>query len=527
MSSSQMKPWTHSEDDADAFRESSASSRAESSAHGAGGSSTSKLPASLRRLFPKAFSPWWTLWPLSVALLWTLLGFSGLGRANAGLGRWESAALLIITASAVAIVASSQRHRRDALADVRRAIALSGREVGRMSSPPPMEDELRSLWESVQAQGSAIERQMLEVMDDHKQLSLQRTLAETQRRQMEAVFDSIAEPLLVSDSFGHLVLANAAAGQLFGFDPANSQRKRLDEIITDAALLDVVRRSREADVRAARRRAEHQINTRIFESTLSSFGSAGVGESAQHGVVMMLRDITHERESSKAKSNFVAQVSHELRTPLSAISGYVEMLVDGETTDEKTRREYYEIIHSSADRLGRLIDNMLNISRIEAGTVRINKEPVSLAMIVKEAVDTLRPQAEAKEIKLTDELTPVVYRVVADRDLLHQAILNLVSNAIKYTPESGSVHVRMTPHEEHQQINIEVIDTGAGIPLEVQPRIFEKFFRVEENKKLAKGTGLGLNLVKQIVETVHGGQVTLTSAAGRGSTFEIVLPLTT
>ena len=173
----------------------------------------------------------------------------------------------------------------------------------------------------------------------------------------------------------------------------------------------------------------------------------------------------------------------------------------------------------------RLIDNMLNISRIESGTVRINKEPVAASMVVRDALDVMRPQAEDKRIRLTDELTPVMYRVHADRDLLYQAVLNLISNAVKYTPEGGDVHVRVTPHEKKQTITIAVRDTGVGIPEDALPHMFEKFFRVETSEKMAKGTGLGLNLVKHIAETVHGGTVRLTSKVGEGSTFEMELPL--
>jgi two-component system phosphate regulon sensor histidine kinase PhoR len=286
--------------------------------------------------------------------------------------------------------------------------------------------------------------------------------------------------------------------------------------------------AREADSRVARRRAEQEIGDRLFAIALSPVAGEGSKESdgaVQHGVVAILRDITKDRQASKNKSEFVAHVAHELRTPLASIRAYVELLVDGEAADEKTRTEYYETIQSSAERLGRLIDNMLNISRIEAGTVRVNKEPVAIAMIVKEAAEMLRPQAEEKGVTLTEELTPVVYRVLADRDLIHEAIVNLLSNAIKYTPTGGRVSLRMTPQEQTRRIRIEVSDTGAGIPAEDIPRMFEKFFRVEANKKLAKGTGLGLSLVKQIVENVHNGELTLASEVGKGSTFAMVLPL--
>jgi two-component system phosphate regulon sensor histidine kinase PhoR len=290
----------------------------------------------------------------------------------------------------------------------------------------------------------------------------------------------------------------------------------------------MIRQAREADSRAANRRAEHKIASRIYALTMSPFASsaqAGATSSENHSIVLLMRDVTKEQEATRNKSEFVARAAHELRAPLSSIRAYVEMLMDGEAGDEKTQEEYYNIIQSSADRLGRMIDNMLNISRIEAGTVRINREAVAISLIVKEVTDMVRPQAEEKGITLTEDLTPVAYRIMADKDMIYQAVLNLLSNAIKYTPDGGKVHVCMTPHEENSTIGIEVSDTGVGIPKEDLPRMFEKFFRVEANKKMAKGTGLGLNLVKHIVETIHEGKVKLSSKVGEGSTFGMVLPL--
>src|SRR5262249_19149478 len=160
-----------------------------------------------------------------------------------------------------------------------------------------------------------------------------------------------------------------------------------------------------------------------------------------------------------------------------------------------------------SDRMSRLIDNILNISRIESGLVRVAKEPVALAVIVREALDVMKPQADKKHIALSEMLAPVMHSVLADRDMIYQAILNLISNAVKYTPDGGQVVVRMRINEQERTISTEVADTGVGIPPEDLPRMFEKFFRVKANMKVAKGTGLGLSLVRNIVETVHGGKV--------------------
>jgi two-component system phosphate regulon sensor histidine kinase PhoR len=242
-------------------------------------------------------------------------------------------------------------------------------------------------------------------------------------------------------------------------------------------------------------------------------------------VVTVLRDITREREISEMKSDFVSSVSHELRTPLSSIKAYMEMLVDGEAADEQTRAEFYSIIQDQTNRLQRLIDNILNISRIESGVVRVQREHVCLASLVKDAVEVMQPQARAKQIELVEVPTPLFFQVFADKDMIYQCLLNLVSNSIKYTPAGGKVTVAISVDQQGRKVNVSVTDSGVGIPVEDLPRLFEKFYRVPGHKKLAKGTGLGLNLVKQIIETVHGGKVSVTSEVGIGSTFTFSLPM--
>ena len=151
--------------------------------------------------------------------------------------------------------------------------------------------------------------------------------------------------------------------------------------------------------------------------------------------------MTKEKEVAEMKNDFVSNVSHELRTPLASIKAYVEMLIDGEADDEKTKREFYEVIQNEANRLGRLIDNILNISRIESGLVKINKQPQSLTVIVKEAIEVIAPQAkrQADHARASSSRRSFIRRS-ADRDMLYQAVLNLLSNAVKYTPEGGDDH---------------------------------------------------------------------------------------
>lgn len=388
--------------------------------------------------------------------------------------------------------------------------------------------EFRPLWSALSRHKAAVEARLGQLLEKQHELSLERSLADMQKRHTEAIIDSISDAVLVTDAFDQLVLANPAAESIFGFERHQVFRKPLADIVDDEFLQRAIRQVRESGGRSSKRRIELTIGEKVYMLTLSEVAGERDDSNERNenfGVVAVLRDITKHREAARHKSEFVSHVAHELRTPLSSIRAYTEMLVDGEAADEETRAEYYEIIDSSANRLGRLIDNMLDISRIEAGTVRVNKEPVAVSMVVKDALDEMRPQAEEKSITLTGDLIPVVFRIMADRDQINRAVLNLVSNAIKYTPEGGKVQVRISPHEENQTISIEVSDTGVGIPEDALPKMFEKFYRVEANLKMAKGTGLGLNLVKHIVETVHGGKMTLISEVGKGSTFAMTLAL--
>ena len=219
------------------------------------------------------------------------------------------------------------------------------------------------------------------------------------------------------------------------------------------------------------------------------------------------------------------QLFHRQAGVVDALLDVGDEIIDGEADDEKTKREFYEVIQNEANRLGRLIDNILNISRIESGLVKINKQPQSLMVIMKEAIEVITPQAKLKQIKIDEKLTAVFYQTNADKDMLYQAVLNLLSNAIKYTPEGGTVTVQTDVNESKKKVIGRISDTGVGIPPKDLPFVFDKFYRAEANNRMAKGTGLGLSLVKHIVETVHQGRIFVESQVGKGSCFGFELDL--
>jgi two-component system phosphate regulon sensor histidine kinase PhoR len=366
-----------------------------------------------------------------------------------------------------------------------------------------------------------------------RQVEIRHRVSEAERRQTEAVLHTLRDAVLVTNAFNDIVVANEAAGRILGFDHTQAIHQALEDFVHDERLCQLIRDTSENANFVERRQVEHEIRVpdeagtgdcepKVFDLTLACV------ENHKHevaGVVTILHDLTRVREISQMKSDFVSKASHELRTPLSSIRAYVEMLVDGEATDEESRQEFYRIIQNETDRLGRLIDNMLNISRIEAGIVQIERENVDIKALIVRAIDTLEPQASQKQISLHTKVAEVDLSVEGDNDMLYQVVLNLVSNAVKYTPDGGRVTVAADSDNLTRGVVISVSDTGLGIPPDAIPRLFDKFFRVENYKRVAKGTGLGLSLCKHIVETLHHGQIGVESDLGMGSKFWVTIPM--
>jgi two-component system phosphate regulon sensor histidine kinase PhoR len=373
---------------------------------------------------------------------------------------------------------------------------------------------------------SQLKKQTDQLRGENRELQIQFRVAAAEKHHTEAIILSITDGVIVTNRFDELILANEAAEGMLGFKLSASLRKNIDRVVSDGTLVRLIRETRAHGHNLVRKVVEHSMDQkgspRTFSITLSCV--TGVGDEVS-GVVAVLHDVTREKEIARMKTDFVSNVSHELKTPLSSIKAYIEMLQDGEARDEKCRREFYEIIATETNRLHRLIENILNISRIESGVVKVVKEPISLTGVVKQVLDVAAPQAKAKNIRVVENLQPVYSQVEADRDMIYQAVMNLVSNALKYTRDGGMVTVRVTTDEQRKVAVCEVTDTGLGIPTEDLPRIFDKFYRVQANSKIAKGTGLGLTLVKHIIETVHEGRIAVTSEVGKGSTFSFELPL--
>lgn len=367
-------------------------------------------------------------------------------------------------------------------------------------------------------------------------LQIQIQLSQRQKRNIEAIIYSIRDAVIVIDESDRLLMANEAAGVLFNFDFRSSQHKTIGELIgaDKSEFVDFLHQSRQTRGWHNRREIVLAENdkTRTYDCIVSCVYDARTrattgasGREQVCGVVAVLHDVTREKEISQMKNDFVSYVSHELKTPIASITAYSEMLADGEADDEKTRKEFYSVIQSQAERLSRLIEDILNISRIESGLVKVAKESVSLTILMEEQLQMIKSYAEEKNIKVISQKPIVFDQVYADKDMISQVIVNLLSNAVKYTKPGGSVEIKTEVDEIAALARVSVTDTGIGIPEDEVDHVFDKFYRVDASEKQAKGTGLGLSLVKQIVEKVHNGRVFVKSRLGQGSTFGFELPL--
>jgi len=364
-------------------------------------------------------------------------------------------------------------------------------------------------------------RALLTQMED---LRLRTQLLERQKRHIEAILHSLRDAVIVVDESDRVLLANRVAGRLLGFDLTQAVLRPVAELVGSdrGDLLEFLREARTGD--ATRR----QIEWRDSEGPAAYDVVACCVRDEQGtpcGVVAVLHDVTRDKEATRIKDDFVRMVSHELKTPLAAITAYAEMLTDGEASDEAARAEFLAAIQGQSRRLGRLISDILNLSRIESGLMPVCKSPLSLALLVDEQVQMIRAYAEDKQVRVVCP-SPIVHdQVIADRDMMSLVLVNLLGNAVKYNRPGGSVRAETEVDEVRGVVRVRVTDTGVGIPPDDLEHLFEKFYRAPANAGRAEGTGLGLNLVRQIVERVHGGRVSVCSEVGVGSTFGFELAL--
>jgi PAS domain S-box-containing protein len=338
--------------------------------------------------------------------------------------------------------------------------------------------------------------------------------AEIGRQRLAAILASTPDPVLVTDYRNYLLLSNPAAWQVLGLGAERGGGQPIEKVTTQKDLLKLLRATSDEKQSAE----VTLVNGRIYLATASSI----ITDGQRMGRVCVLRDITHFKELDAMKSEFVATVSHDLRSPLNLMRGYATMLeMMGELNDQQN--SYVKKIIIAVENMSRLVNNLLDLGRIEAG-VGLQLEIVLVHDIVEKVTSSLQLQANQKHIQLNAEIpSQTVPLIEADPALLHQALYNLVENAIKYTDANGAVTVKVLASQG--EMTFVVSDTGIGIAPVDQQRLFEKFFRgAQRETRQLPGSGLGLAIVKSIAER-HSGRVWVESHLGKGSTFYLVIPL--
>jgi signal transduction histidine kinase len=242
------------------------------------------------------------------------------------------------------------------------------------------------------------------------------------------------------------------------------------------------------------------------------------------GGVVVYHDISREVLADRLKSEFIATASHELRTPLTSIRGYIDLLLLGTLgTLSQAQNDFLKVVKNNVVRLVELIDDLLDVSRAEAGEMRLRRETIDLAEVLYEVGESLYSQFTARSISLAIDVPDGLPSVVADRQRLRQIVVNLVNNACKYTPEGG--HVDVVARNGGEKLRVDVRDTGVGIAQDAQSHIFTPFYRADNPlREQAGGTGLGLSITKTLID-LHGGEIWFESHEGQGSTFSFTLPL--
>ncbi|MDD9860033.1 MAG: ATP-binding protein [Nitrospira sp.] len=343
---------------------------------------------------------------------------------------------------------------------------------------------------------------------------------ETERATIAAILDSMTEGVMALDEQRRVVFMNHAARTMLDCAHDPVEGRDLLEVARDQGLTELVEWCRVPNATVPRKR---EIERPAPFRKMIEIHARPVPLSAQtSGTVLVLRDVTELRRLERVRAEFVVNVSHELRTPLTAIKGYVETLLDEASPESATHRRFLEVAHSHVERMGRLLDDLRNLSDIEMGHVVLDPVPLGLGDVVSEVSAMFEKDAAKKGVALLNQVASRC-RVRADRDLLVQILVNLVDNAVKYTPRGGRVTFQ-AGQEDDRHLRITVRDTGHGIPRADVPRVTERFYRVEKARsREAGGTGLGLAIVKHLVQ-LHGGTLHIDSEYGKGTTIGFRLP---
>jgi two-component system phosphate regulon sensor histidine kinase PhoR len=341
----------------------------------------------------------------------------------------------------------------------------------------------------------------------------------SERVKLDLVLSSMFEGVIVTDADEKIILMNPSLRKLFLID-SDPEGKKLLEVIRNTAVDEMVERI----INGKQQLATEEIVINISEEKILKVNGVPImSNNRLEGAILVFHDITELRRLENMRQDFVANVSHELRTPISSIKGYAETLLEGALEDKENAKEFISIIYQDSNRLASLINDLLDLSKIESNKLKMSFAVLDPVSLIKKGVTVIENQAKAKSITLKIDIPQSLPKIKADETRLIQVMINLIDNAIKYSPEGATATISTKIVDNALQIDVS--DTGIGISEEDLSRVFERFYRVDKARsRELGGTGLGLSIVKHIV-SAHGGQVWVKSELGHGSIFSFTIPL--
>jgi two-component system, OmpR family, phosphate regulon sensor histidine kinase PhoR len=365
------------------------------------------------------------------------------------------------------------------------------------------------------------------INDMARNLGIRLRQSEEEKARMEAILKNMSDGLVLTDAKGKIIMGNAALNNLFGIDYSGMQGKTLLEALRKTELMDMVESIAESGGKVSREIQVAYPRELYLLTTAAPFALQG----EISGIVLTFHDITRLRKLEEVRKDFVANVSHEIRTPITAIKGFAETLLEGALEDKENALKFLESIKNNSERLNSLVNDLLALSRIELGDIKIEKKIVDLDEVIDSVFTTLRDKADKKKLFLKKTLPADIIELEADRDRLVQILLNLVDNGIKFT-EAGGVTVKVQREKKDTDsspispaVEISVEDTGMGIPRKYLSRLGERFYRVDRARsRELGGTGLGLAIVKHLVKA-QGWEMEIESTEGKGTTVKILCPV--
>ena len=333
-----------------------------------------------------------------------------------------------------------------------------------------------------------------------------------ERDTLSAVLDTMADGVIVIDRTGRVALLNPASRELLGIRTETVQGLRLVELVRDNEIHQVITTCQEQ-----KSRQQTEISLILPRRYLSAIATLLEND---EGVLLTLHDLTRMQQVETSQKEFVSNVSHELRNPMASIKAMVETLESGAVNDPHVALDFLGRMRGDVDRINGLVDGLLELSRMESGQFRIDVEPISLAPVVQGVKKQFSETAASQDVAIVTTLDDDLPLVMADGEKLTQVFVNLVENALKFTPADGEIRIQAEPFDEYLQVKLE--DSGIGVAPQHLPHLFERFYKVNRSRR-DSGTGLGLSIVKQLVEA-HGGRITVESKEGEGCSFTFTVP---